>query len=202
MTLAELIAEVYSITNRPDLVAETAVAVRAATLEAHHSDFYYKDLFETGITFNEPDLYIQQIEYRTLLPRWRALKYLRKFDSTAYPPPGTPGTFFNILDPQQTLDSYGVTRENICYVAGDVIQVRSNTKLANALIGCYLHPIISPEADYNSWIALDSPYVIIFRAAASVFKIIGKDSERSAFQELWNVQMAELKMANIVASGY
>jgi hypothetical protein len=202
MTLTELITEVYSITNRPDLVTETAVAVRAATLEAHNSDYYYKDLFETAINFTETGLYVQQIEYRTIIPRWRSLKYLRKFDATATPYPGVPGKFFDILDPQQTLDSYGIARENICYVAGDVIQVRSNTQLTSALLGCYLHPIIAPAEEYNSWIALDHPYAIIFRAAAIVFKMIGKTSEEASYRDLWNVQISELKMSNIVAMGY
>jgi hypothetical protein len=35
MTLAELISEVYTITGRPDRVAETASAIKSATLKAH-----------------------------------------------------------------------------------------------------------------------------------------------------------------------
>lgn len=204
MTLAELIAEVYTITNRPDLVAETAAMVRAATLEAHHSDFYYKDVYETGITFTDPALYIQQFDYMTLDPRWRALKYLRKFDtsSSSASSVGTPGTFFSVLSPAEVLDEYGIHRENICYVAGAVVQIRSNTALANALLGYYRSPIITPADEYNSWIAVTHPYVIIFRAAANVFKLTGNDSQRQAYSELWNVQIQELKMSDIIAVGY
>jgi hypothetical protein len=54
MTLAELIAEVYTLTGRPDLVAETSAAVRKATLKMHSVDFFYRDLQEKIITFTTP----------------------------------------------------------------------------------------------------------------------------------------------------
>ena len=44
MTLAELIAEAYTLTARPDLVAETASAIRKATLKMHSVDYFYRDL--------------------------------------------------------------------------------------------------------------------------------------------------------------
>ena len=43
-TLAALLADVYSLTTRPDLVAESTVAVRKATLKAHLSDYFFRDL--------------------------------------------------------------------------------------------------------------------------------------------------------------
>ena len=45
-TYQELYDDVVTITKRPDLAAETALAIRAATLKLHQSDFYFKDLFE------------------------------------------------------------------------------------------------------------------------------------------------------------
>ena len=93
MTLNELIAEVYTITNRPDLVAQTLTAVRSATLKMHQRDYFYKDIFETAINFSTA-AYLQQLEYRTLIHRWRALKYIRKTDSTAY----QDGAFLDVED--------------------------------------------------------------------------------------------------------
>ena len=49
MTFDELVAEVYLLTARGDLTAETQSAVKAATLKAHKSDFFSKDIFETGV---------------------------------------------------------------------------------------------------------------------------------------------------------
>lgn len=196
MTLSELIAEVYILTNRPDLVSQTLSAVRAATLKIHQSDYYYKDLFESGIAFASP-AYLQQIEYRTLIPKYRALKYIRKTDVT-----GTEqGNFYEVVVPESVLDQYHLNRENVCYVAGSVIQIRSKDLLQYILFGCYVNPIIT-EANYTSWVAQDHPYAIIFEAAASVFKMIGDTDQFAAYTQLSMQQMAEVRMSNIQSNGY
>ena len=197
MTLNELIAEVYTITNRPDLVAQTRTAVRSATLKLHQSDYYYKDIFETGVTFTSAE-YLQQLEYRTLVPRWRALKYIRKTDSAGY----QDGAFLEVLSvPEMVEDAYRINRNDVCYVAGAVVQIRSSTELQYILLGCYLNPDIT-AAGYNSWIALDHPYAIVFDAASTVFKMIGDTDQFAAYTALAQQQMAELRMSNIQAVGY
>ena len=197
MTLNELIAEVYTITNRPDLVAQTLTAVRSATLKLHQSDYFYKDIFETGVTFTSAE-YLQQLEYRTLVPRWRALKYIRKTDSVGY----QDGAFLEVLSvPEMVEDAYRINRNDVCYVAGAVVQIRSSTELQYILLGCYLNPDIT-AAGYNSWIALDHPYAIVFDAASMVFKMIGDTDQFAAYTALAQQQMAELRMSNIQAVGY
>jgi hypothetical protein len=187
-TLTELIADVYVATNRPDLVADTLLAVKKATLKAHHSDFFPKDAFETGIQWATP-AFLQSLEYRTLVPRWRAPKFLRKYDSTG----DTPGDFFTFLTPEQTLDSYSVQKEDICYVAGELIEIKSSTEDQYMLLGCYRHPDIT-EATFSSWIALDHPYLIVYEAAATVLKTIGKAEEATAMKQEVAEQYATLKM--------
>jgi len=44
MSLAQLSTDVIALTKRPDLVAETTLAVKMATLKAHNSDYYPRDL--------------------------------------------------------------------------------------------------------------------------------------------------------------
>lgn len=51
VSFAELVADVYTLTNRPDLVGETVLAVQAATLKAHQSDDYIYDFREQSIVF-------------------------------------------------------------------------------------------------------------------------------------------------------
>lgn len=197
MTLNELIAEVYTITNRPDLVAQTLTAVRSATLKLHQQDYFYKDIFETSITFN-PAAYIQQLEYRSLIPRWRSLKYIRKTDSTAY----QDGAFLKVLTiPEQVEDAYKINRNDVCYVAGEVVQIRSSTQLQYIFLGCYLNPDIT-AAGFNSWLALDHPYAIVFEAASLVFKMIGDTDQFAAYTGLSAMQMAEIRLSNIQAVGY
>lgn len=197
MTLSELIAEVYTITNRPDLVAETLTAVRAATLKLHQLDYWYKDLREIGIAF-ATSAYQQQLEYRLLFPQWRALKYLRKSDLA-----GTDtGPFFTVLTiPELTLNEYGINRSNVCYVAGEVIQIRSSTEFQYAFLGRYDNPNIT-SVGYSSWIALDHPYGIIYEAAAGVFKMIGESDKYATFQQLSKEEQQLIRISNIQPVGY
>lgn len=197
-TLASLTADVITLTNRPDLAGVTALAIKGATLKAHGSDYYYKDLLETGLQF-DLSLTQQSLEYKTLLPRWRALKYLRKFDYSV--PPGCPGKFLDILTPENILDSYGINREDVCYVAGLELQIRSREACQYFLLGCYVHPDVTTDG-YSSWIAEESPLTIIYEAAATVFKTIGFDEQVTAYRNLVAEQYAELKLSNIVANGY
>lgn len=184
-SLNELITDVYTLTNRPDLVAETKLAVKKATLKMHHSDFYTKDLWESGINF-DPANFIQSLEYKQLQPRWRKLKYLRKYSD------GLPGNFFTFLTPEETVDRYGIQKENICYEAGDILEIRSNTEDAYMLVGAYIHPDIT-DGGFSSWIAADYPYAIVIDAAASIFKMIGQDDKASAFRQEVVEQIALLK---------
>ena len=200
MTLTELQAEVYTLTNRPDLTAQTLAAVRSATLKLHQLDYFYKDLFETGIVFSTSEFF-QSFEYRTLIPRWRALKYLRKFDISVTP--GLAGAFFNVLVPENVLDDYFQHKEDVCYVAGSVLQIRSSTSFTNALLGCYLNPVIT-EAGYdagNSFIAVEHPYAIIYDAAATVFKTIGKSDESAAYRQLSGQFAQEIITSNVRSTG-
>lgn len=198
MNLAELTAEVYTITGRSDRTAETLTAIKAATLKAHQSDFYYKDIFETGVAFDTSD-YTQQLDYRTLIPLWRAVKYLRKYDISTTP--YTPGKILDLIVPENVLDRYQVQKTDIYYVAGSYLNINSSTKEQVYLLGCYLNPDITVDG-YNSWIAEDHPYAIVFDAAATVFKAIGKDEEAAAYRSLNAEQLAMLRGSNIVANGY
>jgi hypothetical protein len=192
-TFAELIADVIILTNRPDLVNETTLAVKAATLKIHQADYFYKDIYETGVSFASSE-YSQQLEYRTLFPRFRALKYLRKSDST-----GSAGSFFKVLTPAEILDEYGLAKEDICYAAGELIQIKSSTAFQYMILGCYLNPDLST---YGSWIALDHPYAIVYEAAITIFKAIGYDEQAAVFQRMAAEQLQLVRNSNILVEGY
>ena len=195
MTLTELQQEVYTVTNRPDLVAETLLAVRQSTLALHQMDFFYKDLQETGISFTAP-AYTQELEYRSLLPRFRALKYLRKSDSL-----GAVTGFFTVITPEQVVDSYGVDLVDVCYAAGASIEMKSREQFQYAVLGYYENPDIS-VASYSSWIAQDHPYAIVYEAAEKVFKMIGKSEEFAAFKFLRDEERLRITVSNTQLAGY
>ena len=197
MNFTELVTEVYTVTKRPDLSAETALAVKSATLKLHQSDFYFKDLFETGISFTESS-FIQSLDIKTVIPRFRALKYLRRYDNSGS---GAPAEFFKVLSPLETVDEYGYNREGIAYMAGSSLNIRSAVEFQYAILGVYLNPSIV-ESNFVSWIADDHPYAIVFEALRLLFKQIGYDEQAAAYERLAGEQLAEVKMAGIQAEGY
>lgn len=196
MTLTELQQEVYTITNRPDLVAETLTAVKSATLKCHQFDYFWKDLFETGVAFSSAE-YLQSLDYRTLLPRWRSLKYIRKSDSSG----AGDGKILDIILPELAIDAYKLNQPDVCYGAGLYIQIRSSTELQYIILGAYLNPDIT-NAGYASWVAIEYPYAIVFNAAAQVFKGIGQSEEFSAWTGLGLDQLKDLQTSNILVNGY
>ena len=195
MTLTELQDEVYSVTKRPDLVAETLTAVRQSTLALHQMDYFWKDIYETGISF-PTSAYNQELEYRPIIPLFRSLKYLRKSDSS-----GANGVFFTVIQPESVLDLYQANRTDVCYAAGASIEIKSSTQFQYALLGCYINPNIT-TAGWNSWIALDHPYAIVYEAAEKIFKMTGRSEEFAAFKFLRDEERQRIVMSNIQLQGY
>lgn len=202
-TLTSLVDQVYTLTNRPDLVGETTLAVKAATLKMHQREYYPKDLFETGLQFDTA-AYIQSLAYKSLVPLWRSLKYLRKFDITTTSndsSSGTPGKYITLITPEAVLDSYSVEKQDVCYLAGLNLNIKSSTELQYALLGCYMLPDVT-DAGYSSWLADEHPYAIIFEATRVVFKTIGFDEQSAGYEKLVAEQMATVDTSQIVAEGY
>lgn len=193
-TFAELLDYVYTVTGRPDKVAETKLAVKAATLKLHQSDFYPKDLFETGLQWDTLD-YQQQVDIKSIFPRFRTLKYLRQYAD------GVPGKFFEILTPDHLIDSYSRDRSDIGYLAGQIIQLKAKAQFQYALVGMFLNPDIT-ESSFTSWVAQDAPFAIVYEAALTVFKQIGFDEQASMMQKASQEQIALLRQNNLLAVGY
>lgn len=194
-SFAELLADVYELTNRPDLISQTKMAVRSATLKAHQRDYYSKDLFETGIAWATP-AYLQSLDYKSFDPRWRSIKYLRKFDASTTP--GVAGIRFKLIPPDLIFDDYAVERSDVMYLAGANLEIKSSTQDANMILGYYRHPDTT-EASYNSWIAVDHPFCIIFEAAALIFKQTGFDEQAALYRQLTLEQFALVDISNITA---
>lgn len=198
-SLASLVADVYSLTNRPDLVGETLLAVRNATLKAHISDFYPKDIYETGVAFSD-SLAQQSLEYKGLVPLFRALKYIRKYVPNVSGIGGRDGPFLDILTPDDLVDSYNCNKANVAYLAGSEIKIRSSEAIQYCLFGCYVYPNVTVDS-YYSWIAEEQPTAILYEAAAVVFKTIGYDEQVATYRQMVADEYAILKQ-QIAVTGY
>lgn len=198
----QLVLDVFTVTNRPDLVAETQMAVKSATLQLHRSDFYYKDIKEVALSFDSAD-YLQSIDYRSLFPRYRALKYLRKYDPAAVLSANKGvGAFFNIITPDKVLDSYGSALSDIAYAAGTLIQIKSSTSIGYCLIGLYENPVVATPATYSSWISDEAYYAIVYSAASKLFgTVLGNSAKRDSCAAEAAREFSQIMNSNIVATG-
>ena len=196
-SFASLVSDVMTLTNRPDLVNETNLAVRAATLKAHQSDDYIRDLTEYSITFSASDYY-QSLDFKLVVPLWRKPRYIRKYDPTATT--GGPGDFLKYIEPEKVIDEFRADRLDVFYVAGSNIQIRSSTILSQILCGAYINPDVT-TAGYSSWIADDYPFAIIYEAAAIIFKTVGYDEQVPVYRQLVAEQLQMLKQHAVTGIG-
>ena len=187
MTLAELIAEVYVLTGRPDKVAETAACVRKATLKMHSVDFFYRDLQEIVVSFTTP-AYKQQYDLGANIPGYRAINYIREWNSV---PLGSE-IILSAIPPDAILNEYGTEATDVWYVAGNQLNSKSSKLLTNVVLSYYKHPNITTNL-YSSWIATEQPYAIIEEAAANLFQMIGHAEMRQTYERLSIANMAMLR---------
>lgn len=178
MTLAELIAEVYTITNRPDLVAETSSAIRKATLKMHSLDYFYKDLQETIIGFAVAG-YKQQYDLQANLPDYRTVKYLRHWSATAT----GEAKYLRAIDPAAVVNQFGKEGTDIWYIAGNMLNIKAAVEVSNLVIGYYRRPNITTNL-FSSWIAVEEPFYIIEEAAATLFKTIGHSEMANTYRAM------------------
>lgn len=205
MNFTELCTEVYALTNRPDLVSETELAVRQATLKMHTSDFYPRDV-KTALLAFETENYLQDFDI-TCVDRFRANKMLRFWDPAGTDPitglaTGLAGKKLTRTEMDSMVDSFGVDKYDVYYLAGTQINVRAKAAFQYLLWAYYEYPQILPATQFNSWIADNHPYAIVFDAAALVFKTIGFDEQVSKYEKLNAEQVTLLKASNIIEEGY
>jgi hypothetical protein len=189
VSLSSLASDVYLLTNRPDLIGETALAVKAATLKAHQSDDYIYDFQENSIQFDTAD-YFQSLDVKSIFPLWRKAKYLRIYDQSTYG--NAPGRLLRYIEPEKVVDEFGANRTDIWYQAGSNLQIRTGNSAQYFLIGYYKNPDVT-EGGYSSWIADTNPYVIIYEAVAIIFKTIGLDDQAGAYRGMVTEQLQLLK---------
>lgn len=189
MTLDELKSEVYLLTARPDLEDETLQAIRAATLKMHQREFWRRDLKETGVQF-ETAAYLQSFDLYAFIPKFRSLAYVRKYL----------GKLFEIIEPTQLFNIFGNERTDVVYLAGNILQMRSSEPFTYFLLGYYAYPDVTVEG-WNSWIAEEFPYTIIYEAAATVTVSIGYNERASSFATKAREEFLVMQRTAIIAEG-
>lgn len=194
MNFSELVEKVCEEVERPDFTfkqdggtGDAVNAVLGAILTLHMRELYWRDIVPVQAVFDAA-AYIQSVDL-SLLPKFRRMAYVRKWDPTQQAsqinpttqPPAS-ATSLNMLQeitPDNIFDMYGYEKSNVWYAAGDTLFLRSNTALQYALIGYYAQPAIIPGTDNRysatmTWIMDIYPYAIIYNAASKLFVTIGQ----------------------------
>lgn len=204
-TISDLAQDVYVITNRPDLVSETTVAIRKAIRKFHGADLWQRDLRTMPIDLSA---YIPHHpnDFRWDFPLTSFERFRRMSDLRAPLGAGSQGhggkvhPEFAFLTADNLFDQYRQEKQNYFYVAGQSIVVKASWGIPKLEAVYYQWPNIPADlgAPLDSWIASDYPDSIVEEAAASVFKMIGKDDEHNRYLSMFETNLNILRTTDIV----
>lgn len=206
MNYVELVEAVGNLTNHPEMVGEITTAIQASTLKLHQADYYTRDAVEKLLVLDQ-DGYVFQVDIPSNFVRYRAIRWMRKwdptgFDATTQQNSGAAGEFLENVDPEGIIDGYGYTKPNKWYVAGNNLNLRSNSTLRQLLISYYQMPKVAPVAQYSSWIADTVPFAIIFDAASLIFQTIAQQDQARKYDLLVLEQMRIVQQHGLISKGY
>lgn len=204
-SLASILADVYAMTNRPDLITESTMAVKMATLKAHQSDFFWQDITRVQLNLN-PTLEYTEFVISVNFPRFRAFGEIYRADPTtsAFLNPQTGK--IRLLDYNSIFDGFSSLQNNVAWAVVGSLNVRSYgiTTVVNPIQTIFVHWYQNPDitnAANLGWLSDVHPYAISTEAARSIFKMIGQDQQAAYFEKLVQEQYQELKISNITAQG-
>lgn len=170
--------DIIALTARPDLVAETELALRSATRSIHNRAHFPRDAVTALVKLPNP-AYQVAIDIQVTFPRFRAASTVRALDVEFNPmqqPEIELVEMGDIYDP-----IYRILRNDIAYQAGTTLNVRSSVAASGYLVEYFASPSVAPE-EYNSWIAQLAPDSIIYQAASIVAGTNGNEEKARGWQ--------------------
>lgn len=196
MNYGQLCNEVITITGRPDLIPETQLAVRRATLYLHGLDTWFRDFNEKRIAFPALD-YKFSIAIKDNFTNFRKFRYIKPLD---------PATGLVLSDhdikycpPDNLYDEFKRPKNDIYYVAGNNLNIRCASQQQGFLFGYYILPNVADA--FQSWIGDLYPYAIIEEAAGRVLHMIGQIDEGNKFVDPQKGSMATVHIPWLRANG-
>lgn len=218
-TLASLATDVYTITNRPDLLTETRVALRKAIFKFHQAETFTRDLLSTRIQFSlytpvaaNTWRYQFDLSDAALFPRFRRLNTLHYPVDLIAQYPSTPQPLIDwsslspesrivpVVSPDNLFDPrYANERYQYAYIAGMSLNVKLSWGMDYLDIFYWAYPVVptDTEATITSWICDQYPDAVIEEACSTVFKMIGKDDEAARYLQLFGENLAMLKGTSV-----
>jgi hypothetical protein len=185
---------VMVLTKRIDLQSETELAVKTATLNAHLTAFYPRDLVTQEVNLVNC-VFVHSLDILSLFPRCRGFERIRLLNVSGYPMEYPQIEIIEIGDIYEP--EYRVLRNNVAFQAGSNLNVRSLQGANGYLIDWYSTPDTRRDY-YNSWIADLYPDLIIYWAAALVQIATGNTDISRQHTDMVNMQLIPLAKANFL----
>lgn len=177
------LADVVGLTNRADLEVESAIAMRAATTNAHLTDAYFRDFAATQVQLPNSSNQLG-LDISTLFGNVRGFSTIRPIDQNFnLIAPGN-DSLIEIVEIGDIYDpDYGNLRTNIAYASGSTLVVRSPIQCWGYAVEWLKAPQIRRDL-YDSWIAQMAPAIIIYWAAALVLATNGNEEKSRNYMNL------------------
>lgn len=188
----DLVTEITTITNRPDLTAETSLALRQAVRAAHKSGKYWRDLsivLKTGLSTTEA---LQSIDISADLPRFRQMAYVKS---------GSGEFFYKAVDINNLLDDYDSYVLDVYYAVGTSLKIRGSAPEASYELCYYAYPIVTPTSSFASWIADEHRDLLVAWGASNVLSMVGEQEIKGRMDQLVALGLADLREDNIELIG-
>ena len=177
-TIVELRDLTIELTKRPELVSLTESAVRTATLRAHHTDFFRRDLKVANFSYTLTGCCFYDFpDISTVCERLRTLKNVYTITTT--------GLQTEQLDYRESDDLYdadGILRPYIYTLVGDTLRIFPVNATGALSVYYFQNPNVAAGA-YSSWIADTYPDDLAGWAAAIVMSRTGFLELADRYQE-------------------
>jgi hypothetical protein len=191
-----MLNDIYALTAAPELAAETELALRSATRSVHMSASFPRDLATALIKVSTP-AYLTALDAPSLLPRLRGLSTVRLVDSAEVPMVHPHIECVELGDIYEPI--YGTLKNDIAYVAGTQVNIRTSVAAAGFLVEYFQVPLVTPDV-YNSWIAQLSPDVIVWLAASKVFATSGNEEKAKSYARTVETQLMPELISNFLTT--
>lgn len=171
MDFATAIQEVIAITKRQDKEAEIALNINKAISFFTMKAEFAQDLLETELAIDSSS-YGEVLDIASLV-RFRKVKYLKPRGKRYYIKP---------IDPTQILTPNGVLQPNRYYIAGTNLTFTLSELNTFLDIGYYQYPtLLEVGTTEEHWMLTMVPWMVIERAAASIFSLAGDDASARTY---------------------
>jgi len=192
-TFAELEALVVGQTRRPEVTAITQAAIRTATLRAHHTDFFNRDLTTGTLSYTPSSSasFYDFADVSSTLVRMRAFQLLQCVDATT----NVPSENLGYRELQDLYDNDNVLRTSMYTMIGDTLRVYPITATSKLAAYYYRNPVTT-TVDFSSWIADLYPDELAMWAAAIVFARTGFAEMANDFQKTHVAPFKELLVSS------